>query len=57
MMTSTPIGRIPISPLERGLRNIAILTAFIYLEAVVIERVIAGPATTWYWRRIKNGRR
>lgn len=45
-----------ISPLERGLRDAAIVFAFLYLQFVAVDRIISGPGTTWYWRRIKNRR-
>jgi hypothetical protein len=43
--------------LHTWLRNIAIWAVILYLEALTIEAIADGPATTWYWQRVTRGRR
>ena len=42
--------------LERLLAYTALFFTLALLEAIAIERIIAGPLADRYWRVIKNGR-
>jgi hypothetical protein len=43
--------------LEKALAALALFFTITLLEAIAIERVVAGPLTEWHWRRIKNGKK